>query len=64
MTPKQYEYTRKVIKKHYRLNRFPTNTEIDAEIINLERKQKQGSMCDIALQLYSRLSIGQHLIFV
>ena len=60
MTTKQREYARKVIKKHYGLNRQPTDIEIDAEIENLKRKTKLGRCCDIAIQLKSRLSIGQH----
>ncbi|MEK0336596.1 MAG: hypothetical protein QQN41_04080 [Nitrosopumilus sp.] len=62
LTTKQREYARKIIKSHYRLKRQPTNKEIDLEIENLRRKTKLGACCDIAAQLRSRLSIGQHPI--
>lgn len=62
LSQKQREHARKVIKKHYQLKRQPTDQEIDAEIENLRRKTKIGSCCDIACQLRSALSIGQHPI--
>ncbi|MCK5614905.1 hypothetical protein KAR91_74270 [Candidatus Pacearchaeota archaeon] len=62
MTTKQREYARKVIKKHYRLNRQPTDTEIDAEIINLQRKAKFGGLVDSQERLAAQLSTGQHPI--
>jgi len=62
LTSKQREYARKIIKKHYRLKRQPTDKEIDLEIKNLRRKTKLGICCDIASRLRSKLSIGQHPI--
>lgn len=62
MNNKQREYARKVIKAHYQLKRQPTNAEIDAEIKNLQRKTHFGALCDIAMLLKSKLSVGRYPI--
>jgi len=67
MDTKQFEYAKQVLQKHYKKvlqGRKITNEEIYAEIANLKRKKDAGTICDLALNLYSKLTTGIHAVSI
>ena len=49
----------KIIRDHYRLDRDVTDDEIKAEINNLWRKNKKGTLDDRQEMLFIRLGLHQ-----
>ena len=48
----------KIIRRHYGLRRDPTAAEVNAEIANLERKGKAGTLDDKQEKLCAALNIS------
>lgn len=46
LSKEQLEKVKKKIKEIYNMNRLPTDQEVEAEIVNLQRRDKLGVMDD------------------
>ena len=48
---------KKIIRKHYELNRDISDEELEAEIVSLERKKLKGNLDDMDSLLAAKLEI-------
>lgn len=58
MKPELFRKAQIVIKRHYDLNRWPTQAEVEAEVANVYRKRAKGNQDDRDTYLDASLSIA------